>query len=166
MQTRSGAEIPVARLRLELPLVFAMVMMLAMGRDWVLNDTSPTVWSYLLAPAAAVLSGALGAWLLGRATRRPLAWTETLTIVLGINIFLQACATMLRLAYFLTGVYPGGVYLALLGVVTLVMSVLAYRQAAGQGWQAALTLALVQTGSELVVGSLLIGPGSLHLLGV
>ena len=135
MQTRSGAEIPIAPLRLELPLVFAMVMMLAMGRDWVLNDTSPTIWSYLLAPTAAVLSGALGAWLLGRATHQPLAWTETLTIVLGINIVLQACATMLRLAYYLTGVYPGGLYLALLGAVALGVGVLTYRQAAGQGWR-------------------------------
>jgi hypothetical protein len=166
MQTRSGAEIPVAPLRLELPLVFAMVMMLAMGRDWVLNETSPTVWSYLLAPTVAVLSGALGAWLLGRVTRQPLAWTETLTIVLGINIVLQACATMLRLAYYLTGTFPGGFYLALLGAITLGFGVLAYRQAAGQEWRAAVTLTLVQTGSELLVGSLLIGPESLHLLGI
>ena len=148
-----------------LVLLSVVVGGLTMWKDWWLTGVEPNALFYLFVPPLSVAGGVLSAFGIARAAKQPLTLSETLAVVLSVNIIMQLGEIALKVLYYRIWQYPGILYLLIVFPLGLVLSVYGFARWAGLKWWMALIVTVVELAGEMVVGMLLTSIGGLSTPG-
>jgi hypothetical protein len=138
---------------------------LTMWKDWWLTGSEPNALFYLFVPPLSITGGVLSAFGIARAAKQPLALSETLAVVLSVNIIMQLGEIVLKVLYYRMWQYPGILYLLIVFPLALVLSVYGFTRWAGLKWWMALIVTVVELAGEMIVGMLLTSIGGLSTPG-
>jgi hypothetical protein len=105
-------------------LLFAVVMVSTMLKDWWLTAEEPNILFYIFVPTLAILGGVLSMYGMARFCEQTITFLAILAISIGANTVMQVVEIVMKITYYHVWEYPGILYLVL--VIPLGFVLMAY----------------------------------------
>lgn len=81
-------------------LLFALILVLTLLKDWWLTTQKPNFWFYLFVPALTILGGTLSMAGVVKICKQAVAFLTLLAISLGVNTLMQVVENFLKIIYY------------------------------------------------------------------
>ena len=136
-------------------ILFLILMVLTMLKDWWLTSEEPNILFYMLVPFASIFGGVLSMVAVAKISKQAVTFLTMLAISLGANTLMQVVENLMKIIYYLVWEYPGLLYIII--VIPLGFLLMVYglaRWGKMRGWMA-LILTIADFIGSMIVGMLL-----------
>lgn len=117
-------------------ILFLIVMVLTMLKDWWVTSEEPNILFYILVPFISILGGVLSMYGVARINKQSVTFLTLLAISVGANTLMQVVENLMKIVYYLIWEYPGLLYMLIvipLGFLLLVYGLVRWGKLRG-GW--------------------------------
>ena len=138
-----------------LSLLFSIVMVLTMLKDWWLTTDKPNVLFYIFVPILSILGGVLSMYGVAKIIRRTIKFLTILAISLCANTLMQVVENIMKIIYYRIWEYPGLLYIVVvipLGFLLMVYGLIRWGKV--KSWTAIILTVFDFVGS-MIIGILL-----------
>lgn len=136
-------------------LLFAIIMVLTMWKDWRLTNEEPNVWFYILVPILSIIGGVLSMYGIAKISKQTITLLTMLAISLSANTLMQVVENVTKIIYYRIWEYPGLLYILLvipLGFLLMVYGLIRWGKV--KGWMA-VVLTIFDFIGSMIVGVIL-----------
>jgi hypothetical protein len=138
-----------------LSLLFAIIMVLTMWKDWWLTNEEPNVWFYMFVPILSIIGGVLIMYGIAKISKQTITLLTMLAISLIANTLMQVVENVTKIIYYRIWEYPGLLYILLvipLGFLLMVYGLIRWGKI--KGWMA-VVLTIFDFIGSMIVGVIL-----------
>jgi hypothetical protein len=142
-------------------ILFLIVMVLTMLKDWWLTSEEPNILFYMLVPFISILGGVLSMYGMAKISKQSITFLTMLAISLGVNTLMQIVENLMKIVYYLMWEYPGFLYIIIvipLGFLLMIYGLVRWGKL--KSW-----MALILTMADFI-GSMIIGILMTDVLGI
>ena len=133
-------------------ILFLILMVLTMLKDWWLTSEEPNILFYMLVPFVSILGGVLSMYAVVKIGKQSITFLTLLAIGLGANTLMQVVENLMKIIYYLVWEYPGLLYIIIvipLGFLLMVYGLVRWGKL--RGW-----MAFILTFADFI-GSMIVG---------
>ena len=138
-----------------LSLLFSIVMVLTMLKDWWLTTDKPNVLFYIFVPILSILGGVLSMYGVAKIIKQTITFLTILAISLCANTLMQVVENIMKIIYYRIWEYPGLLYIVVvipLGFLLMVYGLIRWGKV--KSWTAIILTVFDFVGS-MIIGILL-----------
>jgi hypothetical protein len=135
--------------------LFFVIMVLTMLKDWWLTTEEPNILFYIFVPILSILGGVLSMYGVAKVSKQSISFLTMLAISLGANTLMQVIENIMKLTYYIFWEYPGFLYIVIvipLGFLLMVYGLVRWSKV--KGWVAVILTIFDFVGS-MVIGVIL-----------
>ena len=159
----TGGELPVQSRKFwgVLLILFLILMVLTMLKDWWLTSEEPNILFYLFVPFTSILGGVLSMYAVAKISKQSIPFLTMLAISLGANTLMQVAENLMKIVYYLVWEYPGLLYIIIvipLGFLLMLYGLVRWGKL--KGW-----MAFILTIADFI-GSMIIGLLMTDVIGI